>query len=220
VLIDDLVTKGTNEPYRMMTSRSEYRLILRQDNGDWRLTQKGYDIGLVSEERYNRFIHKKNIVEQEIDRLKNKRVTSTDKVVEFLDKYHSAEIKGGISLYELLKRPEINYFNLIEIDDEFASLSREAGELVETQIKYEGYIKKQLSQVEQFKKLENKKLLQIIDYKLIRGLSLEAQQKLNEIKPDNLGQASRISGVSPADISVLMIYMEQMRRSRRSDTIE
>jgi tRNA uridine 5-carboxymethylaminomethyl modification enzyme len=219
VLIDDLVTKGTNEPYRMMTSRSEYRLILRQDNGDLRLTQKGYDIGLVTEERYNRFIKKKNIVEQEIDRLKNKRVTSTDKVLRYLDKYQSAEIKGGISLYELLKRPEITYFNIVEIDDEFASLSREAGEQVETQIKYEGYIKKQLSQVEQFKKLENKKL-KTIDYLDIKGLSIEAQQKLNQIKPDNLGQASRISGVSPADISVLMVYIEQMRRSRRSDTNE
>ena len=219
VLIDDLVTKGTDEPYRMMTSRSEYRLVLRQDNCDLRLTQKGYDIGLVSEERYIRFIEKKNIVEQEIERLKTKRITSTDKVVSFLDKYQSAEIKGGISLYELLKRPEVTYFNLGEIDDEFSSLSREAGEQVETQIKYEGYIKKQLSQVEQFKKLENKKL-KSIDYMNIKGLSIEAQQKLNEIKPDNLGQASRISGVSPADISVLMVYIEQMRRSRRSDTIE
>jgi tRNA uridine 5-carboxymethylaminomethyl modification enzyme len=220
VLVDDLVTKGTNEPYRMMTSRSEYRLILRQDNADWRLTQKGYDIGLVSEERYQRFIQKKNIVDREIERLKNKRVTSTEKVINYLNKYQSAEIKGGISLYELLKRPEISYFTMMEIDDEFASLDREAGEQVEIQVKYEGYIKKQLTQAEQFKKLENKKLPGTIDYNMIRGLSLEAQQKLSDIKPDNLGQASRISGVSPADISVLMVYMEQMRRSRRSDTNE
>jgi tRNA uridine 5-carboxymethylaminomethyl modification enzyme len=220
VLIDDLVTKGTNEPYRMMTSRSEYRLILRQDNADLRLTQKGYSVGLVSKERYDRYIKKKNILEQEIERLKNKRVTSTERVVSFLDKYQSAEIKGGISLYELLKRPEISYFALIEIDDEFASLSREAGDQVEIQIKYEGYIKKQLSQVEQFKKLEKKKLPGTLDFNNIRGLSLEAQQKLSEINPDNLGQASRISGVSPADISVLMVYIEQMRRSRRSDTNE
>jgi tRNA uridine 5-carboxymethylaminomethyl modification enzyme len=220
VLVDDLVTKGTNEPYRMMTSRSEYRLILRQDNADWRLTQKGYDIGLVSEERYQRFIQKKNIVDCEIERLKNKRVTSTEKVVNYLDKYQSAEIKGGISLYELLKRPEISYFTMMEIDDEFASLDREAGEQVEIQVKYEGYIKKQLTQAEQFKKLENKKMPGTLDYNMIRGLSLEAQQKLSDIRPDNLGQASRISGVSPADISVLMVYMEQMRRSRRSDTNE
>jgi tRNA uridine 5-carboxymethylaminomethyl modification enzyme len=220
VLIDDLVTKGTNEPYRMMTSRSEYRLILRQDNADLRLTQKGYDIGLVSEERYNRFMQKRNIVEQEIERLKNKRVTSTEQVVQYLDKYISAEIKGGISLYELLKRPEISYFTLMEIDNDFKDIDREAAEQVEIQIKYEGYIKKQLSQAEQFKKLENKKLPKEVNYNNIKGLSLEAQQKLSEIYPDNLGQASRISGVSPADISVLMVYIEQMRRSRRGDINE
>lgn len=220
VLIDDLVTKGTNEPYRMMTSRSEYRLILRQDNADLRLTQKGYDIGLVSEDRYNRFMIKKNIIEQEIERLKSKRVTSTEKVVKYLEKYQSAEIRGGISLYELLKRPEISYYSMMEIDDEFASLNREAGEQIEIQVKYEGYIKKQLSQAEQFKKLENKKLPKAIDYNNIRGLSLEAQQKLSIINPINLGQASRISGVSPADISVLMVYIEQMRRSKRSDPNE
>lgn len=220
VLIDDLVTKGTNEPYRMMTSRSEYRLILRQDNADWRLTQKGFNIGLVSEERYARFIRKKNIVEQEMERLKSKRITSTQSVLQYLEKYQSAEIKGGISLYEFLKRPEVSYFTLREIDDEFASLDREAGEQVEIQVKYEGYIKKQLSQAEQFKKLENKKIPKELEYNSIKGLSLEAQQKLSEINPDNLGQASRISGVSPADISVLMVYIEQMRRSRRSDTNE
>jgi len=220
VLIDDLVTKGTNEPYRMMTSRSEYRLILRQDNCDLRLTQRGYDIGLVTVERYNRFIHKKSIVDKEIERLKSKRITSTELVVKYLEKYRSAEIKGGISLYELLKRPEISYFTIIEIDHEFEELGREIGEQVETQIKYEGYIKKQLSQAEHFKKLENKKLPREIDYNSIRGLSLEAQQKLSEIKPDNLGQASRISGVSPADISVLMVYIEQMRRGKRSDANE
>lgn len=220
VLIDDLVTKGTNEPYRMMTSRSEYRLILRQDNCDLRLTQKGYDIGLVTEERYNRFIEKKNLVEQEIERLKNKRITSTKEIIQFLDKYQSAEIKGGISLYELLKRPEIGYFALMEIDKDFKDLGREIGEQIETQIKYEGYIKKQLNQAEQFKKLENKKLPKGMNYNSIKGLSLEAQQKLTDINPDNLGQASRISGVSPADISVLMVYIEQMRRGRRSETNE
>ncbi|MDF2839533.1 MAG: mnmG, partial [Clostridia bacterium] len=220
VLIDDLVTKGTNEPYRMMTSRSEYRLILRQDNCDLRLTQKGYDIGLVSEDRYNHFMEKKKIVEQEIERLKNKRITSTEQVVEYLSKYQSAEIRGGISLYEFLKRPEISYFTIMEIDNEFVDLGREIGEQVETQIKYEGYIKKQLMQAEQFKKLENKKMPKQIDYYSIKGISLEAQQKLSEIKPDNLGQASRISGVSPADISVLMVYIEQLRRSRRSEASE
>ncbi|MGB7603985.1 MAG: tRNA uridine-5-carboxymethylaminomethyl(34) synthesis enzyme MnmG [Lutisporaceae bacterium] len=217
VLIDDLVTKGTDEPYRMMTSRAEYRLILRHDNADLRLTQKGYDIGLVSEERYKRYIVKKDAVEKEIKRLENKRVTFSNNVKAYFEKYNSAEIKSGISLYELLRRPEISYHTLKEIDDSIPELEREVAEEVEIQIKYEGYIKKQLNQAEQFKKLENKKISKEIDFVEIKGLSLEAQQKLTNIKPDNLGQASRISGVSPADISVLMVYIERLRRTRRSE---
>ena len=212
VLIDDLVTKGTNEPYRMMTSRAEYRLILRQDNADLRLTQKGYDIGLVTEERYQRFIKKKQNIENELERLKKKTIGASDKVKEFLNKYKSADIKSGISLYDLLKRPEIKYQYLAEIDDEMPGLTEEEAEELEIQIKYEGYIKKQLAQVEQFKKLEGKKIPEDIDYKEIKGLSSEARQKLTEIRPVNIGQASRISGVSPADISVLMVYMEQLKR--------
>ncbi len=214
VLIDDLVTKGTNEPYRLMTSRAEYRLILRQDNADLRLTQKGYDIGLVSEERYKRFCEKKESIEREMERLKKKNISMNDKVREFLQNRESAEIKGGISLYELLKRPEITYASLYEVDDAMPGLDRETAEEVEIMVKYEGYIKRQLQQAEQFKKLENKKVPKGIDYTAIKGLSIEARQKLKNINPDNLGQASRISGVSPADISVLMIYIEQMRRRR------
>ena len=212
VLIDDLVTKGTNEPYRLMTSRAEYRLILRQDNADLRLTQKGYDIGLVSGDRYKRFVEKKNNLEREIERLKRKIITMTDKVREYMAIRESADIKGGISLYELVKRPEITYSSLKEIDDEMPELDRETAEEVEIKIKYEGYIRRQLQQAEQFKKLENKKVPQGIDFTAIKGLSLEARQKLKNINPANLGQASRISGVSPADVSVLMIYLEQMRR--------
>lgn len=214
VLIDDLVTKGTNEPYRLMTSRAEYRLILRQDNADIRLTQKGYDIGLVSEERYKRFVEKKNNLDKEIERLKKKNITMTDMVKEYMARRESAEIKGGISLYELVKRPEITYSSLKEIDDEMPELDRETTEEVEIMIKYEGYIRRQLQQAEQFKKLENKKVPQGVDFTDIKGLSLEARQKLMNINPANLGQASRISGVSPADVSVLMIYLEQMRRRR------
>lgn len=220
VLIDDLVTKGTNEPYRMMTSRSEYRLILRQDNADLRLTPLGRDIGLVDDARYERFLFKKQEIEKEMERLRSKRITHSLPVQEYLKKYNSAEIKGGITLYEFLKRPEISYFTLGEVDDAFAVLDREAAEEVEIQIKYEGYIKKQLSQAEQFKKLENKKIPKGLIYKEIKGISLEAQQKLGEIQPDNLGQASRISGVSPADVSVLMVYIEQLRRSKRGEVNE
>ena len=212
VLIDDLVTKGTNEPYRMMTSRAEYRLVLRQDNADLRLTEKGHNIGLVSEERYNQFIAKKESIEKEIDRLKNKSIGLTEKVKEFLKKSNSSEIKSGITLYELLKRPEITYSSLSEIDEEMPELSYEEAEELEILIKYEGYIKKQLVQIEQFKKLEGKKLQENLNYQGIKGLSTEAMQKLSEIRPSNIGQASRISGVSPADISVLLVYLEQIRR--------
>ncbi len=212
VLIDDLVTKGTDEPYRMMTSRAEYRLVLRQDNADLRLTEKGYNVGLVTEERYKQFIVKKRNIENEIYRLKNKSIGFTEKVKEFLKKYDSADIKSGITLYELIKRPEITYNSLTELDEDMPGLTDEEAEELEILIKYEGYIKKQLVQIEQFRKLEGKRLQDDIDYKKIKGLSTEAMQKLSEIKPSNIGQASRISGVSPADISVLLVYLEQIRR--------
>lgn len=212
VLIDDLVTKGTNEPYRMMTSRAEYRLILRQDNADLRLTEKGYEIGLVTEERYNKFMKKKYNIENELIRLKNKTIGVNERVKEYLKKQNSTEIKSGISLYELLKRPEIRYLSFAEIDGDMPKLSYEEAEEVEILIKYEGYIKKQLAQIEQFKKIETKRIPENIDYYSIRGLSTESKQKLSEIKPANIGQASRISGVSSADISVLLVYLEQIRR--------
>lgn len=214
VLIDDLVTKGTNEPYRMLTSRAEYRLLLRQDNADLRLTEKGYRIGVVSAERFEKFIKRKEAIEKEIERLKNKIVTPTPEILEFLERCGSSEIKSGINLYELLKRPEITYERLSEIDMDVSELTDDVKEQVEIQIKYEGYIKRQLIQVEQFKKLENKLIPDEVDYSQIRGLSTEAMQKLSKIRPRSIGQASRISGVSPADISVLLIYLEQFKRSR------
>ncbi len=214
VLIDDLVTKGTNEPYRMMTSRSEYRLYLRQDNADMRLTQRGYDIGLVSEDRYQRFLEKKAAVEKELERLKTERVTPKE-VNHKLEEMGAAEIKVGLSLYEFLKRPEVNY-DLIEAIGKGAGedVSDEVKEQCVIMTKYEGYIDKQLKQIDQFKKLENRKLPEDISYASIEGLRIEARQKLDNIKPISIGQASRISGVSPADISVLLIYLEQTKRNR------
>jgi len=212
VLIDDLVTKGTNEPYRIMTSRAEYRLILRQDNADVRLTEKGYKVGLVSEDRYKRFIEKKKATEKEIDRLKNTYISPSEEVQEFLKSKNSSPLKSGMSFYDLLKRPEIKYKDMEVIDKERPHLLRAVEQRVEIQIKYEGYIKKQLMQIQQFKKIENRRLDPDMDYTKVKGLRIEAQEKLNKIKPRSLGQASRISGVSPADISVLMIYMEQKRR--------
>ncbi|NLV77374.1 MAG: tRNA uridine-5-carboxymethylaminomethyl(34) synthesis enzyme MnmG [Tissierellia bacterium] len=217
VLIDDLVTKGTNEPYRMMTSRAEYRLTLRQDNADLRLTQKGYDIGLVTEERYKKTIKKKKMIEEELNRLKSFKVTPNKKTNDFLNKVGSTPLKTTSSLYDLIKRPELDYNMLKELDEEREELPREIRLQVETQIKYEGYIKKQMGQIEQFKKLENKKLDENQDYNEIKGLSNEAKSKLNQIKPDSVGQASRISGVSPADINVLLIYLEQKRRKSKGD---
>lgn len=214
VLIDDLVTKGTNEPYRMMTSRSEYRLYLRQDNADMRLTQRGYDIGLVKEDRYQRFLGKKEAVAKELERLQTERVTPKE-VNHLLTEMGASEIKVGLSLYEFLKRPEVTY-ELIEAIGKGAGedVSDEVKEQCVVMTKYEGYIDKQLKQIDQFKKLENKKLPQEIDYLSIDGLRIEARQKLDAIRPVSIGQASRISGVSPADISVLLIYLEQMRRTR------
>ena len=214
VLIDDLVTKGTNEPYRMMTSRSEYRLYLRQDNADMRLTQRGYDIGLVKEDRYQRYLAKKEAVAKELERLQTERVTPKE-VNHLLTEMGASEIKVGLSLYEFLKRPEVTY-ELIEAIGKGAGdeVSDEVKEQCVVMTKYEGYIDKQLKQIDQFKKLENKKLPQEIDYLSIDGLRIEARQKLDAIRPVSIGQASRISGVSPADISVLLIYLQQMRRTR------
>ena len=214
VLIDDIVTKGTNEPYRMMTSRAEYRLLLRQDNADLRLTKIGHDVGLISDDRYNRFLNKKEHIEKEIKRCKSKTIKPTDKVNEFLKQNNSSLIKVGVKLSDLIKRTELNYEKLKEIDDERPKLSKAEREQVEIQIKYEGYIKLQEKQVEEFKKLENKLLPQDIDYNQIKGICLEARQKLNEYKPSSVGQASRISGISPADISVLLIYLEKMKNCK------
>ncbi len=211
VLIDDIVTKGTNEPYRMMTSRAEYRLLLRQDNADLRLTEIGHEIGLISDERYSKFIKKKEEIQKERERIKTTTVKPTKEINEFLEKYNSSIISNGVKLADLLKRSELTYENLSEIDIGRPELPPETKKEVEIQIKYEGYIKLQEEQVEKFKKLETKLLPKNLDYSQIRGLRLEARQKLNKIKPNSVGQASRISGVSPADISVLLIYLEQNR---------
>lgn len=213
VLIDDLVTKETNEPYRIMTSRAEYRLLLRQDNADRRLTGKMYPLGLITDERYRIYKEKYRMIEDEMKRLKDTVLSPSEEVNAFLRERESTEIKTGISLYELLKRPEIEYKSLEALDRDRPSLPKAVGKQVETEIKYEGYIKKQLIQVEQFKKMEGQKLEPDIDYSQIKGMRLEAREKLNKIKPDSIGQASRISGVSPADISVLMVYLEQRRRN-------
>ena len=211
VLIDDLVTKGTNEPYRIMTSRAEYRLVLRQDNADLRLTDRGYGVGLVKKDRYDKFLHKKEIVEQETERLRKKTVKPED-VNDFLESRGSTPLKSAVSLFELLRRPEIKYDDTAVIDDERPVLSSHQKNMMEVQIKYEGYIQKQQQRIEKFKRLENKKLPADIDYDQIDGLRIEARQKLNDFRPLSVGQASRISGVSPADINVLLIYMEKMRR--------
>lgn len=214
VLIDDLVTKGTGEPYRMMTSRAEYRLILRQDNADLRLTEVGYKIGLVTKERYDKFLKRKNSVETEIQRIKNFYITPKREVIEFLNSLNSSELKKSISLYELIKRPELDYFKLQPLDADRPELSEDVQEEVNIISKYEGYIKKQLEQVQQFKKFENKFIPENIDYDEVKGLRIEANQKLKKIRPISIGQASRISGVSPADISVLMVHLEKRRREK------
>lgn len=211
VLIDDLVTKGTNEPYRMMTSRSEYRLHLRQDNADERLTPIGRSVGLISDERYNYFEEKWRAINKEIERIENINISPKQEVLELLDSKESTRIKSGIKLKELIKRPEISYDDTSVIDQERPALSYFVKEQVNIQIKYEGYIKRQLQQIEQFKKLEARRLPKDMDYSQISGLRLEARQKLNQVKPASLGQASRISGVSPADISVLLVYLEARR---------
>lgn len=215
VLIDDLVTKGTNEPYRMMTSRSEYRLILRQDNADLRLTDAGYEIGLVSQNRYDRFLKRKKDIEDELERIKKVQVTGKAEINEFLTGINSVELKKPISLYELIKRPELDYFIIKPLDKSRPDLPMDVQEEVNITSKYEGYIEKQLEQVRQFKKYENKLIPEDLDYNNVSGLRIEAIQKLDTIKPGNIGQASRISGVSPADISVLLVYLEHKYRNQR-----
>ncbi|HPB16374.1 MAG TPA: tRNA uridine-5-carboxymethylaminomethyl(34) synthesis enzyme MnmG [Clostridia bacterium] len=214
VLIDDLVTKGTNEPYRMMTSRSEYRLILRQDNADERLTPKGYEIGLINQERYTKFLLKMDNIEKEIERLKRKNVSP--KIANpFFEKRNQQTINSGITEAAILKREGISYKDLYEIDDQIPDIAIEEKEEAEIKIKYEGYIEKQLKQVEQFKKMEKILLPGYIDFKKITGLRNEAKQKLDNIKPISLGMAGRISGVSPADIQVLYVYIEQQKRKKK-----
>ncbi|MCI8629830.1 MAG: tRNA uridine-5-carboxymethylaminomethyl(34) synthesis enzyme MnmG [Firmicutes bacterium] len=211
VLIDDLVTKGTKEPYRMMTSRAEYRLLLRQDNADQRLTPLGYELGLISQQRYQHFLQKQQQVTEEIKRVSNVIIAPSEVVEELLQKYNSTPIHTGIRLSELMKRPELDYQKLAVLDTERPELPFAMQEQVNIQIKYEGYIKQQLKQVEQFQKMEKKLLPEDLDYSTIKGLRIEAQQKLNAIRPVSLGHASRITGVSPADLSVLLIYMEQQK---------
>ena len=209
VLIDDIVTKGTNEPYRMMTSRAEYRLLLRQDNADLRLTKIGHNVGLISDERYEKFVKKYENIEKEIKRLKALTVRPEEKVNKLLEKAGTSVLTTGTKMAELLKRTELNYEMLKEIDPERPELSEQEKAEVEIQVKYEGYIKLQEAQVEKFKKLETKILPEDINYEDLKGISLEARQKLNKFKPHSIGQASRISGVSPADVSVLLVYLQQ-----------
>lgn len=211
-LIDDLVTKGTQEPYRMMTSRSEYRLLLRQDNADYRMTPLGYEIGLISEERYKEFSAKWKAIEAEVERIEGIVLPPSEKVLKYLEEHSSTPISTGAKFCDLLRRPELDYLSLMELVGDEVTLDSQSAEEVEILVKYSGYIDRQNKQVEQFKKLEAKKLPKDINYDEISGLRLEARQKLNKLKPLSIGQASRISGVSPADISVLLVYMEQSAR--------
>ena len=215
VLIDDLVTKENHEPYRMMTSRAEYRLLLRQDNADRRLTEKGYQVGLISEERVNKLREKERLIEKEIARVKQVHVGASKEVQELMENLESTPLNSGMLLDELIKRPELNYEMLVSIDPDRPNLPEDVKEQVNIEIKYEGYIKRQLKQVEQFKKMEARKIPDDIDYDDIKSLRIEAVQKLKAFRPSNIGQASRIAGVSPADISVLHVYLEQMRRKMK-----
>ena len=217
VLIDDLVTKGTNEPYRMMTSRAEYRLLLRQDNADFRLTEIGRKVGLVTDERYSRFLNRKTNIENEVERLKNLQITNKRENNEFLVSLNSTELKKPISMYELIKRPELDYFMLAPLDPERPEYTDDIGEQVNIIAKYEGYITSQLEQVNQFRKFEKKILPESINYNDVKGLRVEAIQKLSAIRPVSIGQASRISGVSPADISVLLIYLEHQYKKNKQE---
>ena len=219
VLIDDLVTKGTREPYRMMTSRAEYRLLLRQDNADLRLTEKGYKAGLIPEARYNAFCEKRQEIDTELERLKNVYVGTSKQVQDILEAKGSTPLRSGIALAELLKRPELDYYEFSEVDTTRPELDPLVVEQVLIELKYEGYISRQMKQVEQYKKLEKKALPEDLDYEEVYSLRLEAKQKLKEVKPISIGQASRISGVSPADISVLLVYLEQ-KKHIKTDTEE
>lgn len=212
VLIDDLVTKENHEPYRMMTSRAEYRLLLRQDNADLRLSKKGYRVGLISQERYDWILEKERLIEEEIARVEKVNIGANKKVQALLEEYESTPLNTGTSLAELIRRPELNYEVLAPIDEGRPELPDEVAEQVNINIKYDGYIKRQIKQVENFKKLEVKKIPEDFDYDDVNSLRIEARQKLKQYQPVNIGQASRISGVSPADISVLLVYMEQMRQ--------
>jgi len=207
-LIDDLVTKGTNEPYRMMTSRSEYRLLLRQDNADERLTPKGYKIGLISEERYQKYLEKQQMIKDEIERVE-KVIISPKVINDFLEANNTSALKTGTKLSELIKRPELGYDILSDYDNERPELPESVKEQVEIRLKYDGYIKRQIAQAEQFKKMEEKIIPEDFNYDDVYGLRIEARQKLSKIRPASVGQASRISGVSPADISVLLVYLKQ-----------
>ena len=211
VLIDDLVTKGTNEPYRIMTSRAEYRLVLRQDNADLRLTERGYEVGLVKQDRYDRFLNKKEVVAAETERLAGT-IIKPEEINDYLESVGSTPIKNGTSIMELMKRPQVTYDSLAFVDRDRPQLSEHQKTMMEVQIKYEGYIKKQEQQIEKFRKLEDRRLPQDFDYDSVEGLRIEARQKLNSFRPLSVGQASRISGVSPADINVLLIHLEKMRR--------
>lgn len=215
VLIDDLVTKENREPYRMMTSRAEYRLLLRQDNADLRLTKLGYEVGLIPEDRYQRLLKKEKEIAEEIRRVEHTNIGGTEKVQDFLTRHNSTTLKSGTTLGELIRRPELNYEILKEIDEKRPMLDWDVREQVNIEIKYEGYIKRQKHQVEQFKKLENKKIPPEIDYDDVYSLRLEAKQKLKDYRPISVGQASRIAGVSPADISVLLVYLEKWRRGEK-----
>ena len=209
------MTKENHEPYRMMTSRAEYRLILRQDNADLRLTKKGYEVGLISKERYDWVVKKEQLISEEIKRIEQVIVGANQNVQTFLKSCGSIPLNTGTSLVELIRRPELNYDMLAPIDKERKELPEEVREQVNILVKYEGYITRQMKQVEQFKKLEKKKLPKELDYSEIHGLRIEAVQKLNLLKPISIGQASRISGVSPADISVILIYLEQVYYKKR-----
>lgn len=209
VLIDDLVTKGTEEPYRLLTSRAEYRLLLRHDNADLRLTELGYQIGLISEERYQRLVQKREAIEKEIDRLRTTTVRPTREVQAFLKKMGTSEIQNVVSLAQLIKRPELGYQDVIQLSPPDGEIRPEVAEQVEIQLKYEGYIRKSLQQVEKMKKMEKKKIPSWVDYEKVPGISSEAREKLMEVQPLSIGQASRISGVNPSDISILLVYIEQ-----------
>ncbi|HCY9527290.1 TPA: tRNA uridine-5-carboxymethylaminomethyl(34) synthesis enzyme MnmG, partial [Staphylococcus aureus] len=217
VLIDDLVTKGTNEPYRLLTSRAEYRLLLRHDNADLRLTDMGYELGMISEERYARFNEKRQQIDAEIKRLSDIRIKPNEHTQAIIEQHGGSRLKDGILAIDLLRRPEMTYDIILEILEEEHQLNADVEEQVEIQTKYEGYINKSLQQVEKVKRMEEKKIPEDLDYSKIDSLATEAREKLSEVKPLNIAQASRISGVNPADISILLIYLEQSKLQRVSD---